>query len=119
MENKHTKLPFRVVDDKWKGVSITGGEQVTFTVCTLNRHHPLKITNAEFIVRACNAHYGLLEACEKMVTAWHENNLVELRQMSKAILLAKQAIAKATGNQAEPEPMTEADQIEECLDGRR
>jgi len=42
--------------------------------------------NAAFIVRACNAHEGLIEALERI--AWHELTWKESRDVARAALAA-------------------------------
>lgn len=58
-----------------------------------------RIANAEFIVRACNSHYELLEAL-KLVTyslAWHVETQGNGKRMDVMHLAqAREAIAKAT-----------------------
>lgn len=61
--------------------------------------HPLhgdQEANAEFIVRACNCHDGLLEACEKIVTEYYKKvDGWPMGNISSAIPIVEQAIAKA------------------------
>ena len=51
--------------------------------------------NAEFIVRACNSHYDLLEACEMMLRLIEGENLDEKFDGETEVL--RDAIAKAEG----------------------
>lgn len=64
-----------------------------------------QLSNAKFIVRACNSHYELLEACKTLIKWLEDSNLTKTMDYpwSKGveysmITEAKQAIKKAEGN---------------------
>lgn len=56
---KHTPLPWRVRDDG-KSWAIIGAEPSWIGDIDKRNHNAA--TNAEFIIRACNSHYELMEA---------------------------------------------------------
>lgn len=107
MEAKHTATPWKV--DKY-GV-ITGGE----TFCTsiaecyvppkLRNDNPMTIMstimeqqiNAEFIVRAVNAHEGLLETVHSAAAFYHDSSDGDICTDKRLCLYCK-AITKAEGS---------------------
>lgn len=77
-----------------------GGKVVAPCVCLHFEHYPeMREANAGFIVRACNAHYDLLAACEALVS-WADGDTAEVTDgnpLDDAIESAMFAIAKAKG----------------------
>jgi hypothetical protein len=111
-EHGHTHLPWRYAEIRrppmglgphdtdalgnisW-GYSLSGSnENGTAILPTLGAVHNFPGTteaNASFIVRACNSHYELIEACENLLL------LVQDADASPICRLARAAILKATG----------------------
>jgi len=105
--SKHTALPW--LKDIWRDDRDNSIKRVTvvqkgfafdgYTVVCLpcGADDTQMIANAEFIVRACNSHYQLVHACEKLIK-WRENcedlptdiDLIGAYQSAKAVI----AIAK-------------------------
>ena len=56
------------------------------------------IANAEFIVRACNSHYELLEACKRTVEMFDKNSTA-MNELPYTYTRLKQVIAKAEGKE--------------------
>ena len=54
--------------------------------------------NAEFIVRACNSHYELLEACKRTVEMFDKNSTA-MNELPYTYTRLKQVIAKAEGKE--------------------
>ena len=55
-----------------------------------------RIDNAEFIVRACNCHDELLEACESFVALFDDSDMRPEDECHEVAGLMRKAIAKAT-----------------------
>lgn len=91
MTAKHTPGP-------WSFGEYTGSEDDCYIkggeTRILGAGKKLTKNNAEFIVRACNSHYDLLEALEAMLTV-EEDLLAEDHEIDDAVMKAKAAIAKA------------------------
>lgn len=83
----HTSLPWRI--DAVYGVkSDADTELLASTYCEPNPQR--NKANAEFIVKACNSHYELLEACKAV--------LVSIQGADDQLeRIVKQAIAKTEG----------------------
>ena len=77
-------LPLAIIEDTPDG---TG-------VCEMCQRNETTLANADFIVRACNSHAELLEACEKLA-AWDRSD-GDVTLISEACSMARQAIAHAT-----------------------
>ena len=102
MSYKHSPLPFNFykhenssaffgnIESNWKGEN---GTNYTRTItCNLNYGSEVENqANADFIIKACNNHYELLEACKLMINATTHT------QLDKAIAKGKKAIKKAEG----------------------
>lgn len=81
-QSKHTELPyslssFRPLDQKrptpksiYAGVGENAEKIATVSAIT---NKDVTIANAEFIVKACNNHYQLLEVCKEALTYIKEN----------------------------------------------
>ena len=82
---KHTELPWRIKE----GFSSIVGPNNKWVAAV----QPEELFNAEFIVRACNSHYELLEAVQMTLDAL--NAQVPYSSVLKETL--KKAIAKADG----------------------
>lgn len=101
---KHTPLPWKVYYAKNNGQIILGtGEE---NGCAIQNHSGAfwrddeeAKANAEFVVRACNSHYELLEALEQVIDhCVRYFNLGDVGGDEAEILdNAKAAIAKARG----------------------
>ena len=88
----HTPTPWR---SSFPSYVIGGG----IKICQLKGiyiNNPNREADAEFIVRACNSHDELLEACEKLV-AW-DNGHGNDELYTDACEIAKRAIAKTQSN---------------------
>ena len=102
---KHSELPWIVscdgrvrskpVKDKWFDDYICA---MPFSSIRESDEMPEANANADFIVRACNSHYGLVEACRQIYNisqtqpiGWSQLDL----GMDKMAELLKQALAKA------------------------
>ena len=91
---KHTQLPWyegRTGNHQGIVISENTGENI---VISYHKKY------AEFIVRACNAHDDLLEACNELIDAWHSDDANFHIEEPKALKLARKAIAKATKEDA-------------------
>ena len=101
----HTELPWKV--EKFKGVlEIAKGIE---SICEVAPYYPDLGTkqakqkgaaNAAFIVRACNNHYKLLEACKEAVTFISGLQIDITREdtyANECQTLLEQAIAEAEG----------------------
>ena len=85
------------------------GKHVVERICTVDTGptHEESEANAEFIVRACNAHHDLLEACEDMMLFWNDlderypdldtDGISGFNGNSDYVGRARAAIAKAKG----------------------
>jgi len=95
-KTKHTPLPWKVYYAKNNGQLILGtGEESGQAIQSHNgafwRDEAEAKANAEFVVKACNSHYELLEALESVKEYVHnfgESHLIEI---------VDKAIAKARG----------------------
>jgi hypothetical protein len=95
---EHTELPYI----RKGGIVISAKHYDHVAVSAMNRETKGRMeANAKFIVRACNSHYKLLEACKEFVRFAELPNTVKrgdyIRYQMKAIDAAKEAIAKAEG----------------------
>ncbi len=99
-ESKHTPVPWSVRDNE-NGTLVINATEPDGSPCQPARingnaddevYGPVTRANAEFIVRACNAHDDLLEACKAIV---HAANMGDSAMGGVAATLAGFAIAKA------------------------
>lgn len=88
METKHTELPFYAHQRK-NYIAITTKEAPGNPKWDIARVYDMP--NAEFIVRACNAHYNLLEASMQAFAVFSKD-----KRFLYITDKLKQAIAKAT-----------------------
>ena len=91
---KHTELPWKIYDWKnWDQAEIQNKENDV--ICKFPHLLPNWLNDAQFIVRACNSHYELLEACKfaKSVIQFGES------WIDKCEEVISQAIAKAEGKE--------------------
>jgi hypothetical protein len=58
-------------------------------------HHNIDAANAEFIVRACNAHDALVEACRNVSQAADDSIRIDLAKITLAILCVREALKLA------------------------
>ena len=92
---KHTPIPWRIERQSNGLYAVCAdlakrhGGSTPFSLAT-----DIRVANAEFIVRACNSHADLLEACKDLVIAAEETGYAGL-----ALARAKAAIAKAEGRE--------------------
>ena len=102
-EIKHTPLPWVVTAD---GMIFheSANDLLADTFPMLEGD---QMANAEFIVRACNAHYEMLEALRNFETAYSDDDLLQLSKTesgmgeispyrANAYIQVRAAIAKAT-----------------------
>lgn len=97
---KHTATPYSIThqtgsDFSWDiyskqsvsgfPVATCGQQKATDDICQ---------ANAEFIVRACNSHSALVEACKSLIRSY-EYHCPDAKDQSLAIKNAKQALAQA------------------------
>ena len=84
-KQEHTKLPWKV-NNGFKNLTITTEEDGLYIAESEGRigNSDLDLANAQFIVKACNNHYKLLEACKQTryalmrgVIGIHEVNLLD------------------------------------------
>ena len=69
----HTPLPWHIGQGNGEGsifskegrMRLENGGTTLYPICNIIDFNGEQQANAEFIVRACNSHYELLEACEK------------------------------------------------------
>lgn len=100
MKPQHTPGPWRKFGVGAGGTENAGLRRIAAGnnefVAWCEEHH------ADFIVRACNSHYALLEACEKMLEAYapRAQQTAETSgesSLHSAVQAARAAIAKAKG----------------------
>ena len=107
MKAKHTKLPYRTVF----GCKIASNNQKVVAECIpdspisvlVRPREQESIANAEFIVRACNAHYELLNALNLLLLITVDERINDGFELTdgeeQARETALKAIAKATGEE--------------------
>lgn len=95
---KHTPLPWRV----FNGETIVGNDDKLLDYS--NNDSSVEIAegvyceNAEFIVRACNSHYELFDALDRILDEIDGIAFGNIREFSQHVLIkAKAAIVKAKG----------------------
>lgn len=94
MNKKHSPLPWRVGD---AGATVFGPKthDGSFPKVVASR---LRGDDSRFIVRACNLHYELLDACEAMLKFLSSNCAMDnLENQSAMAKIARDAISKAKG----------------------
>ena len=95
----HTPLPWTIGRGRrW----ITSGEVDIARIHDVSKiGEDEAVANAEFIVRACNSHYDLLDALETLLNMLPDSNMGEIgvtaNTMHDIIITAEDAIAKAKG----------------------
>ena len=96
----HTKLPWKVIkceQKEYRCIAFSAKRDEPYTTS------PLEPADAEFIVRACNSHYELLAACQRLLRQveltddYHASTWGTLNDAAKQ---AREAIAKARGEMA-------------------
>ena len=101
---KHRELPWTVEHLKpgdhhrrvHHEVSVmAGGWYLAFLHSAYWEGHESAIANAEFIVRACNSHYALLEALTQLIDRLDYHGSIDLIREEGPIDDARQAIAQA------------------------
>lgn len=90
-EAKHTPLPWKVENGAGRGAWIMGADE-GWSALVCGNNDETAIANKAFILRACNSHYELLEACRLLIGADGEGML-----FSERVNKARLAIAKAEG----------------------
>ena len=97
-ESKHAPLPYWVED---VACIASGREDDHITVAAIVWHTTAMQTEAtrQFIVRACNSHYQLLEACKAVLAGWNMigSRVGDTRTLSQAISKVRLAVAAAEG----------------------
>ena len=104
-EVKHTPTPWRVHDEHqgigevWYGYDymVCQTQQVHLKTRNHSKSNEIRQANAEFIVRACNAHESLCEALEIICNASATIKGVTLGDIGKAIA----ALSRARGGSNE------------------
>jgi len=89
MTSKHTALPWEEHDYY---VSDKDGNTIALTDNGDPEKFEIHQANAEFIVRACNSHYDLLEALKTL----SGQESLTYKEYNQAIIQAQQTLAKAT-----------------------
>ena len=97
METKHTPMPWIVTDERHDLIAI-GAECRRFSCCVVNGPNPSSYAdkagiaqaaeqkaNAEFIVRACNAHDELLEQLKAVTESLNMARLVMTDPQTRAL----------------------------------
>lgn len=93
-ENKHAPLPYRVDEERYI-VDANSNDVADMDAC--HRTEAIDET-AAFVVRACNAHYDLIAACEKLINYRNQNTLnFQLEKADTYIDMMRAAVEKATG----------------------
>ena len=95
---EHTLGEWVITDTDWEGQPVISCQGKTIAILTCGDEFSPKfkeaMANAKFIVKACNSHYELLEACKRLLQkadVWE----CEKADMEYYIKFAKQAISKA------------------------
>lgn len=94
-ERKHTPLPWRNPEGSVSLLAVQDGDAVKVADITGSVQNPhAQAANADFIAKACNSHYDLLEACR---SAWQHlsNPHSDVVSRQKRITELDAAIAKA------------------------
>ena len=94
---KHTPLPWKLITDPnewaaWDCVEVAPCRYIL----TEGRSLEEAQANAEFIVKACNAHYDLVEACEDALEAL-QNDVGEYEGDGLIFGTLRKALKKAKG----------------------
>lgn len=119
-DKKHAALPWKILDLKPEPQAISiGGSENTGAIATMWGRFALgdeRQANAEFIVRACNSHYQLLELIKDhlALSNWDGTSHEELEKIAakygfkenynlsdvilKVVIEIHEAIAEAEGN---------------------
>lgn len=84
---KHAPIPWEIQKTKYEGEFIINATEQIKSVASVGTQ-----ANAEFIVRACNSHYDLLEVCKEVRK--HLSGVLTDEQ-AKTRRQLEQAIAKA------------------------
>lgn len=104
MTTNHTPLPFSVTTRDLRGVYVyditaqlktKSGKGGFRRIAELTTSSKAK-DDADFIVRACNSHYDLIEALELLLDL-DEVRYTDNEPVGKAFYAAKKALAKARG----------------------
>lgn len=73
MEKKHTELPWTLLEsedeDDYAIIKIDGMPGTTFIAKEIKQGYDDGKSDAEFIIKACNNHYALLEALKGLLDA--------------------------------------------------
>jgi hypothetical protein len=99
---KHTELPWEVAhyeDGILEGVNFIRSTANPHPICTIINGGELPevvAANAAFIVRACNSHYELLEACKAMLDQLSLGRDLSEGAYADMLTRARAAIAKGT-----------------------
>ena len=86
---KHTPLPWSF-EKHTAGASIKGSGKEWIATLQISFVDDIEAkANAEFIVRACNSHYDLLEACKKVINNWGNLHPKDRQQLRNAVAKAE------------------------------
>jgi hypothetical protein len=111
---KHTPLPWIIHEEaleldpqyasEWPPLITAWNEQDQFTedICEVNKNNEDWISNAEFIVHACNCHYELVEALKTFMRLEVDRRAgcqLEPLDYAECYQLGLNAIAKAIGKE--------------------
>lgn len=105
MESKHTQTPYYICDEYNGYIPIDAppsstGEDESIEICLVSNQDldgNIQKANAEFIIKACNSYYEMLEALEsleKVIDFYAEDVSDETKEAFQNALLA---ITKAKG----------------------
>jgi len=83
------------------GINVNGEKNLP-TICKMPDLSERSYANAAFIIRACNAHEDLLEACKAVMSRFEQTG--EPWMHAPAMVLARAAIAKAEDTANQPAP---------------
>jgi len=111
---EHSPLPWIAWNEhggkvmkSWRVGSQGKTDGIVTPVCVLDNSVPgyEEYANAQFIEKACNSHYELLEACESLMDAYApraDESAASCGESSlhSSVRIARAAIAKAKGEQA-------------------
>lgn len=106
MERKHTPTPWHQTDNEHpRAIGFIYAADKYMVADTYGMRHPAK-ENAKFIVRACNAHYDLIEGlliAKNLIEIVFDRTPVALQRFSGDWVAIEQklnaALAKAKGDQ--------------------
>ena len=94
-QTKHTTLPWEVEGQGQEVVGILAIGDNKYVAKLSGWHKKSQDANAEFIVRACNAHEELLEACKATMKYFIEYDGMDVLKLATLTLKVQAAINRA------------------------